>query len=178
MLVTDVFEWRILVLFMDGLADPLRGWIKALNPPTLQEAIKKARDMDSSSASKNKFQAKNFPSRKDKDRKPFHREAQPTKEESKRLDNETLNDLRKKKLCFHCREPWDLSHKCPLKAKAKQMEYFSAEESVDGDSEQSSESDGDDDSSSHEEAHDDSTIAQLSSIQEAVTFRVRGTLDG
>ena len=54
-LVTDVSERRILVLFMDGLADPLRGWIKALNPPTLQEAIKKARDMDSSSASKNKF---------------------------------------------------------------------------------------------------------------------------
>ena len=52
MLVTDVSERRILVLFMDGLADPLRGWIKALNPPTLQEAIKKARDMDSSSASK------------------------------------------------------------------------------------------------------------------------------
>jgi hypothetical protein len=177
MLVTDVFERRILVLFMDGLADPLRGLIKALNPPTLQEAIKKARHMDSSSASKNKFQAKSFPSRKDKDSKPFHREAQPPKEESKRLDNETLNDLRKKKLCFHCREPWDLSHKCPLKAKAKQMEYFSAEESVDGDSEQSSETDGDD-NSSHEEAHSDSTIAQMSRIQEAVTFKVRGTLDG
>ena len=57
------------------------------------------------------------------------------------------------------------------------MEYFSAKESVDGDSKQSSESDGDD-NSSHEEAHSDSTIAQLSSIQEAVTFRVRGTLDG
>ena len=41
----------------------------------------------------------------------------------------TLNELRRKKLCFHCREPWDLSHKCPLKAKANQMEYFSAEES-------------------------------------------------
>ena len=44
------------------------------------------------------------------------------------------------------------------------MEYFSAEESVDGDSEQSSESDRDDDNSSHEEARGDSTIAQLSSI--------------
>ena len=44
------------------------------------------------------------------------------------------------------------------------MEYFSGEESVDGDSEHSSKSDGDDDSSSHEEARGDSMIAQLSSI--------------
>ena len=63
---------------------------------------------------------------KEKDKKPFHKDAQPKRG---KLDNDTLNDLRKKKLCFHCREPWDLSHKCPLKAKANQMEYFSAEES-------------------------------------------------
>ena len=62
----------------------------------------------------------------EKEKKPFHKDAQPKRD---KFDNDTLNDLRKKKLCFHCREPWDLSHKCPLKAKANQMEYFSTKES-------------------------------------------------
>ena len=54
------------------------------------------------------------------------------------MDNDTLNELRRKKLCFHCREAWDLSHKCPLKAKVDQMEYFSAEESqLEGEDQQS-----------------------------------------
>lgn len=45
-LVTNISKRRLIVLFMDGLMDPLRGWIKDLNPRTLQEAIKKSRDMD------------------------------------------------------------------------------------------------------------------------------------
>lgn len=55
------------MLFMDGLADLLRGWVKALNPPTLHDAIKKARDMETSS-SKSKIQTKGFMAKKDKDK--------------------------------------------------------------------------------------------------------------
>ena len=60
---------------------------------------------------------------KEKKKKYFHY-AQPKRDN--KLDNDTLNELRRKKLCFHCREPWDLSYKSLLKAKANQMEYFLA----------------------------------------------------
>lgn len=67
MLVTNILERRLIFLFMDGLAKPLRGWIKALSPPTIQEEIKKASDMESST-SKGKFQSKGFSSKKEKEK--------------------------------------------------------------------------------------------------------------
>lgn len=66
-LVTDISQRRLMVLFMDGLADPLRGWIKALNPLTLQEAIKKARGMEASS-SRSRFQSRVFHRKKERTR--------------------------------------------------------------------------------------------------------------
>ena len=44
-LVTDISERRRVVLFMDGLAEPLKGWVKGFNPSILSEAISKARSM-------------------------------------------------------------------------------------------------------------------------------------
>jgi hypothetical protein len=65
MLVIDIFERRLIVLFIDGLFDPLKGWIKAFNSPSFQEAIKKARDMETS-AFKNKFQSNDLQPEKEK----------------------------------------------------------------------------------------------------------------
>lgn len=45
-LVVDISERRLIVLFMDGLLNPLKGWVKALNPFNLQLAIRKVRDME------------------------------------------------------------------------------------------------------------------------------------
>jgi hypothetical protein len=44
-MVTDIFEQRLVMLFTEGLVEPLRGWVKAFRPPTLQDAIMKTRDM-------------------------------------------------------------------------------------------------------------------------------------
>lgn len=90
-----------MILVMDGLTDPLRGWNKTFNPPTLQEAIKKARDMEAST-SRSKFQYKGFPHKKDKGKKQFQRESHQPMNDSNRLDSEQLNDLKRRKLCFHC----------------------------------------------------------------------------
>ena len=69
-MVTDVSESRLTMLFTEGLIEPLRGWVKAYKPLTLQDAISRARDLQDS-IPKNKFPLKtNFPVR-DKDRKPF-----------------------------------------------------------------------------------------------------------
>lgn len=72
-LVTKISERRLLVLFMDGLMDPLRGWIKALNSKILREAIKKYRDMDQGTINnKAPFQEPTKP--KDPTNPPFQRE--------------------------------------------------------------------------------------------------------
>lgn len=88
-MVTDVLEHRLIALFMVGLSKPLCGWIKAFDPNTLQDAIKRARNMKSS-APRNKFPPKPFMKKKDK--KPFQ------KEWSKRntMDDEVQNELCRK----------------------------------------------------------------------------------
>jgi hypothetical protein len=38
-MVTDISQQRLVMLFTQGLVEPLRGWVKAFRPTTLQEAI-------------------------------------------------------------------------------------------------------------------------------------------
>ena len=40
-LVKNISERRHIVLFMDGLIEQLKGWVKSFNPATLSEAIKR-----------------------------------------------------------------------------------------------------------------------------------------
>ena len=44
-MVTDVSESRLTMLFIEVLTEPLRGWVKAYKSPTLQDAISRARDL-------------------------------------------------------------------------------------------------------------------------------------
>jgi hypothetical protein len=37
--VTDISEPRLIMLFTEGLTEPLRGWVKAYRTHTLQDAI-------------------------------------------------------------------------------------------------------------------------------------------
>jgi hypothetical protein len=43
--VTDISEPRLIMLFTEGLTEPLRRWVKAYRPPTLQDAILRTRDL-------------------------------------------------------------------------------------------------------------------------------------
>jgi hypothetical protein len=43
--VTDILEHRLAMLFTEGLAEPLRGWVKAFRPDTLQDVIKRTLDI-------------------------------------------------------------------------------------------------------------------------------------
>jgi hypothetical protein len=52
-MVQDVSQARLMMLFTEGLMEPLRGWVKAFKPTNLQEAIWKTRDLGS--ATKTKF---------------------------------------------------------------------------------------------------------------------------
>ena len=70
---------------------------------------------------KNRFPLKtNLPVR-DKDKKPFQQDF-PKKTW---LDKDTRKNLRRKKLCFTCQEPWVPGHRCAGKAKAHYIEVYS-----------------------------------------------------
>ena len=72
-MVTDVSKSRLTMLFTEALTEPLRGWVKAYKPSTLQDVISRSIDLQDS-VPKNKFPLKtNFPVR-DKDKKPFQQD--------------------------------------------------------------------------------------------------------
>ena len=97
--------------------------MKAYKPSTLQDAISRSIDLQDS-VLKNMFPPKtNFPV-KDKDKKPFQQEW-PKKTW---LDDDTRKDLRRKKLCFTCQEPWVPGHRCVGKAKDHYIEVYSDSE--------------------------------------------------
>ena len=57
-----------------------------------------------------------------------------------RLDDETQRELRRKKICFSCQEPWVSSHRCSGKGKAHYIEVYS--DSGDEEDEQDQEQEG------------------------------------
>jgi hypothetical protein len=42
----DISEQRLVMLFTKGLSEPLRGWVNAFKPETLQDAIIRTQDME------------------------------------------------------------------------------------------------------------------------------------
>ena len=86
------------MLFTEGLSEPLHGWVKAFKLESLQDAMIRTRDMKDA-IPKNKP----FIPQKNKDKNPFQKE----RTEKEKLDEATSNELRRKKLCFSCKEPWE-----------------------------------------------------------------------
>jgi hypothetical protein len=86
--VSDISEHRLVMLFTEALTDPLRGWVKAFKPP--------------------KTFTKPFVPQKEKDQRNPPREWKG----KAKLDDETRWELMRKKLCFTCRDPWVPGHRC------------------------------------------------------------------
>ena len=114
-MVTDISESRLIMLFTEALIEPLRGWVKSYRPTTLADAISRTRGFQDA-VPKNIFPPRtNFPI-KDKERKPFQKEW---------MDNDTRQDLRRKKLCFTYQEPWVPGHRCSGKGTTYYIEAYS-----------------------------------------------------
>jgi hypothetical protein len=58
------------MLFVKGLSEPLRGWVKDYNPTTLQDVVNRARDMQDN-VPKSRFLPKPYFPQKNKETKPF-----------------------------------------------------------------------------------------------------------
>jgi hypothetical protein len=72
MAVIDISEPRLIMIFTEGLREPLRGWVKAYRPPTLHDSILHTQDL-ADSLPKTKNFSKRFVPQRDRDKKPFHR---------------------------------------------------------------------------------------------------------
>jgi hypothetical protein len=86
--VTDISEPRLIMLFTEGLTEPLRGRVKAYRPPTLQDSILRTRDL-ADLVPKTKTFSKPFVHERDEDRNPFQREWKG----KEKLDDETRRDF-------------------------------------------------------------------------------------
>jgi hypothetical protein len=53
-MVPYVSQERLMILFKEGLVEPLKGWVKYFNPTNLHEAIYRTRDL-MGSTEKTKF---------------------------------------------------------------------------------------------------------------------------
>ena len=153
-MVPDMSEKRIVYLFLDGLEDSVKGLVKAFSPSTLQEAIKRSLQLETCVPMKSitnqkppnlwqhkgNFQKKTFPTLPPKD---------VTNVAKKKVDEETRSELRRKKLCFTCREPWVPGHRCLGKGQVHYIEV-------------ASESDSDE----HEEFHDTKEEVEEEKVKE------------
>lgn len=170
-LVTEISERHKIVIFIDGLSDSLKGWVKSLNPLTLQTAVKRGRELEPSS--EGNFFNKGPPPKPEKDKQPFNKDNFP----KNRLDKGEREELRRKKLCFSCREAWQPGHRCLGKGKIHYIEVMSDsedEENVDPNIERASQNTESETGTKQGEG----VIASMTGTPHYNIFRVRGVLNG
>ena len=123
-MVPDLSQKRLTYLFVEGLKDSIKNIVNPLEPQTVEEAIQKARKVESNSSkekSKNfstKTNHRNEDSRKDQKEKECYfckekwsRGHQCLSKEAQKKKEDKL----KKGICFKCRGPWEPRHKCDKK---------------------------------------------------------------
>jgi hypothetical protein len=183
--VPDMSESRLLMIYTEALNDPLHGWVKAFKPATLHDAIEHTRDL-TGAASKNKFTPK----------PPTFTRGRDTKKMDKgkgKMDEATRRELRRKQLCFTCKESWQPGHKCWSKGKIHYIEVVSdSEDESDGEesgaihniqlshkeTEQALHVQGEEVLSHQEEGLKKVTIASMSGVPKFNTFRMKGVVQG
>jgi hypothetical protein len=124
--VSDISKHKLVMLFTEALTKPLRGWVKAFKPQTLQEAIVRTRDMGDSTLKPKTFN-KPFVPQRDRDQKNPQREWKG----KPKMDDDTRWELMRKKLCFSCRDPWVPRHRCIGKGQIHYIEVESGSEEED-----------------------------------------------
>lgn len=165
-MVPEMPDSRVVMFFIEGLHERYRGLVKALKPKTLQEAIQLTLDLDTTPPPSTFQQNK----KSSEGSKPSQSSSSqlPSAPPPPKMDRESRNELRRKKLCFSCKEPWEPGHRCLGKGKAHLTEVFS-----DGEDEQMQDT-GDEDTL----ASANITIASLSGVPWYYPFRLKGTLRG
>jgi hypothetical protein len=119
-MVPDVSESKLLMMYIEELIEPVKGWVKYFKHVTLQDVIECTKDLVGA-ANKNRFTPK-------PPIIPRGRDTRPMDEGKGKLDEATRRDLRRKQLCFTCKEPWKPSHRCLGKGTIHYIEVMSDSE--------------------------------------------------
>jgi hypothetical protein len=133
-MVQDVSQSILMMLFTEGLMEPLRGWVKAFKPTNLQDAIWRTRDLGS--ATKSRFTPRPPLNTGERYQRPpmnqGGRDQRGFDRGRGKMDENTRRELRRKQLCYMCKEPWDPSHKCMGRGEAHCIEVTSDNEEDEG----------------------------------------------
>jgi hypothetical protein len=119
-MVPDVSEDRLLMLFSEGIIEPFHGWVKYFVPTNVQDVICNTKYFLEASQ-KNKFTPR-------PPIVPRGREPKFADKGKGKLDEATRRELRRKKLCFTCKEPWEPGNRCMGKGKTHYIEVLSDSE--------------------------------------------------
>ena len=123
----------LVFIFTEVLAEPLKGLVKSHKPTNLNDAMSLTRDLQ------NVLPRTRFPPKPNFkfERKHWKKDA-PDKKfwqkdtlEKNNKEGKNRDELRRKKLCFTCFQPWALGHKC-AKGKAQYIEVFSNNDEYEG----------------------------------------------
>jgi hypothetical protein len=91
-----------MMLFTEGLMEPLKGWVKAFKPTNLQDAIWRTRDLGP--ATKSKFIPRPPLNTGGRDQRPpmnqGGRDPRGFDRGRGRMDENTRRELRRKQLCY------------------------------------------------------------------------------
>jgi hypothetical protein len=182
-MVQDMSPTRLMMLFTEGLMEPLKGWVKAFKPTSLQEAIWKTRDLGP--AAKPKFIPRPPLNNGGRDQRPpinqGGRDPKGFDRGRGRIDDNTRRELRRKQLCFTCKEPWNPSHKCMGRGQVHYIEVTSDNEEEDEIGQiQNMEAETTEAVEEEQTTGQDSmaTLASISGVPKYNTFRMRGVLQG
>ncbi|XP_077246914.1 uncharacterized protein LOC143886710 [Tasmannia lanceolata] len=117
-------------MFVQGLKEPLRGWVSAFDPPNLEPAMAKALTMEASASfttpnrpnpvrPPSSFeQGRNFGLNPTGHRPPYPQQQlgpPSTNSPSKGvvpIEDMSRTVMRQMRVCFKCRGPWEPGHKC------------------------------------------------------------------
>ena len=98
-MVTDISESRLILLFTEGLAEPLKGSVKAYRPTTLQEAVSRTRDLQDA-IPRTKYPPRPSLPHKFQNQKPLIRNFPALGKRD--YSYKDRDELKRKKLCFSC----------------------------------------------------------------------------
>lgn len=170
--VPDVLDKRLMFFFIEGLSDSFQGLVRVLEPATLEEAIRRALNLEDST--KNKPMIKNVSMGQPK--KPSHEITPQPLKLPLQSPEMSKNELRRRGLCYYCKGPWVDGHRCRGKGKIHYIEVFFDDDAKEGEDKFFF------DEEVHVEAlgggHSGSTLTTLSGAPRYHSLYIRGDLYG